>query len=145
MAGIGSMQAEVPPQMIEIEAVGAIASLWGARTLAFTFTGLVIGSILASMPFVVQPLQQAFEELKDPPQRDRRPIRAMTQVVAHLVERLVEHVRAEQRVRVARVGGDERLPVGLVEVAGEEPDDPLASLVAAAAGATEAADRKSVV
>src|SRR5713101_8867504 len=30
---------------------GFIASLWGARTLAFTFTGLVIGSILSSMPF----------------------------------------------------------------------------------------------
>src|SRR5579871_1383252 len=35
---------------------GALASLWGARTLAFTFTGLVIGSIIASMPFVVQPI-----------------------------------------------------------------------------------------
>jgi molybdate transport system permease protein len=32
---------------------GAIASLWGARTLAFTFTGLVIGSIISSVPFVV--------------------------------------------------------------------------------------------
>jgi hypothetical protein len=28
LAGIGSMPAEVPPQMIEIDAVGAIASLW---------------------------------------------------------------------------------------------------------------------
>jgi molybdate transport system permease protein len=39
---------------------GAIASLWGARTLAFTFTGLVIGSIVSSMPFVVQPIRNAF-------------------------------------------------------------------------------------
>src|SRR6202021_3174733 len=39
---------------------GAIASLWGARTLAFTFTGLVIGSIISSMPFVVQPIRNAF-------------------------------------------------------------------------------------
>jgi molybdate transport system permease protein len=36
---------------------GVIASLWGARTLAFTFTGLVIGSIISSMPFVVQPIR----------------------------------------------------------------------------------------
>jgi molybdate transport system permease protein len=30
-------------------------------SLAFTFTGLVIGSVLYSMPFVVQPIQNAFE------------------------------------------------------------------------------------
>ncbi|HME84330.1 MAG TPA: molybdate ABC transporter permease subunit [Roseiarcus sp.] len=46
---------------------GAIASLWGARTLAFTFTGLVIGSILASMPFVVQPIRNAFAAIGDRP------------------------------------------------------------------------------
>ncbi|MCD7060552.1 molybdate ABC transporter permease subunit [Pelagibacterium xiamenense] len=39
---------------------GWIASLWGARTLAFTFTGLVIGSVFYSLPFVVQPLRNAF-------------------------------------------------------------------------------------
>ena len=32
----------------------------GAQPLAFTFTGLVIGSVIYSMPFVVQPLQTAF-------------------------------------------------------------------------------------
>jgi len=32
----------------------------GGSGLAFTFTGLVIGSVLYSMPFVVQPLQNAF-------------------------------------------------------------------------------------
>ena len=31
---------------------GPIAGLWGARTLAFSFEGLVIGSILYSLPFV---------------------------------------------------------------------------------------------
>src|SRR5688572_28257619 len=34
LAGIGSMQAEVPPQMIEIEAVGAIAILQLKRSIA---------------------------------------------------------------------------------------------------------------
>lgn len=39
---------------------GWLAGLWGARTLAFTFTGLVIGSVFYSLPFVVQPLRNAF-------------------------------------------------------------------------------------
>ena len=46
---------------------GALASLWGARTLAFTFTGLVIGSIISSMPFVVQPIRNAFAAIGDRP------------------------------------------------------------------------------
>ena len=46
---------------------GAIASLWGARTLAFTFTGLVIGSIISSMPFVVQPIRNAFAAIGERP------------------------------------------------------------------------------
>lgn len=43
---------------------GAIGSWWvtlTGETLTFTFTGLVIASVLYSMPFVVQPLQNAFE------------------------------------------------------------------------------------
>ena len=46
---------------------GALAGLWGARTLAFTFTGLVIGSVLVSMPFVVQPIRNAFAAVGDRP------------------------------------------------------------------------------
>jgi molybdate transport system permease protein len=46
---------------------GAIAGLWGARTLAFTFTGLVIASIFASMPFVVQPIRNAFVAVGERP------------------------------------------------------------------------------
>lgn len=42
---------------------GQIAGLWGGRTLAFTFEGLVIGSVIYSMPFVVQPLRNAFEAI----------------------------------------------------------------------------------
>lgn len=33
---------------------------FGIRTLAFTFEGLVIGSVLYSLPFAVQPLRNAF-------------------------------------------------------------------------------------
>jgi len=32
----------------------------GGRPLAFTFTGLVIGSVIYSLPFVVQPIRDAF-------------------------------------------------------------------------------------
>ncbi|MBA4794930.1 MAG: molybdate ABC transporter permease subunit [Phenylobacterium sp.] len=34
--------------------------LFGVRTLAFTFEGLVIGSVVYSLPFAVQPLRNAF-------------------------------------------------------------------------------------
>jgi molybdate transport system permease protein len=46
---------------------GDIATLWGAQTLAFTFAGLVIGSVFYSMPFVVQPIRNAFEAMGDRP------------------------------------------------------------------------------
>lgn len=42
--------------------------LWlGGEPLAFTFTGLVIGSMLYSMPFVIQPLQSAFSAVGNRP------------------------------------------------------------------------------
>ena len=41
-------------------AVGQLTQYLGIGTLTFSFTGLVIGSVLYSMPFVVQPLQNAF-------------------------------------------------------------------------------------
>ena len=46
---------------------GLIAGFWGARTLAFTFEGLVIGSVFYSMPFVVQPIRNAFAAIGDRP------------------------------------------------------------------------------
>jgi molybdate transport system permease protein len=46
---------------------GLIAPLWGARTLAFTFEGLVLGSVIYSLPFVVQPIRNAFEAIGDRP------------------------------------------------------------------------------
>lgn len=41
-------------------AIGQFTQSLGLGTLTFSFTGLVIGSVLYSMPFVVQPLQNAF-------------------------------------------------------------------------------------
>jgi molybdate transport system permease protein len=46
---------------------GWIAGLFGAPSLAFSFEGLVIGSVIYSMPFVVQPIRNAFEALGDRP------------------------------------------------------------------------------
>lgn len=42
---------------------GWLAPLWGGRSLAFTFPGLVIGSVFYSMPFVVQPLRNSFQAI----------------------------------------------------------------------------------
>jgi molybdate transport system permease protein len=36
------------------------------QQLAFSFSAIVIGSVLYSLPFVVQPLQKSFEQLGDP-------------------------------------------------------------------------------
>jgi molybdate transport system permease protein len=44
---------------------GWIAGLWGGRTLAFSFTGLVIGSFFYSLPFMVQPLRNALAAIGD--------------------------------------------------------------------------------
>ncbi|MEZ5871114.1 MAG: molybdate ABC transporter permease subunit [Nitratireductor sp.] len=46
---------------------GWIAGFAGARTLAFTFEGLVIGSVVYSLPFVVQPIRNAFEAFGERP------------------------------------------------------------------------------
>lgn len=46
---------------------GALAGLWGARTLAFSFWGLVIGSVVYSMPFMVQPVRNAFQAIGEDP------------------------------------------------------------------------------
>ncbi|MDB5538347.1 MAG: Molybdenum transporter permease [Devosia sp.] len=46
---------------------GLVAPLWGARTLAFSFEGLVIASVIYSLPFMVQPLRNAFEAMGEEP------------------------------------------------------------------------------
>ena len=46
---------------------GWIAGLFGGRSLAFTFEGLVLGSVFYSMPFVVQPIRNSFEVFGDRP------------------------------------------------------------------------------
>ncbi|MDD0842881.1 molybdate ABC transporter permease subunit [Pseudomonas sp. Gutcm_11s] len=43
--------------------VGQLTQSLGLGTLPFTFAGLVVGSLFYSLPFVVQPLQNAFEAI----------------------------------------------------------------------------------
>ncbi|WP_300936313.1 molybdate ABC transporter permease subunit, partial [Turicimonas muris] len=43
--------------------LGKLTEALGAGLLTFTFPGLVIGSVVYSMPFAVQPLQGAFESI----------------------------------------------------------------------------------
>jgi molybdate transport system permease protein len=45
--------------------VGQLMQSFGLGRLPFTFAGLVVGSVLYSLPFVVQPLQQAFEAIPE--------------------------------------------------------------------------------
>ena len=47
--------------------IGDLSNALGAESLAFTFTGLVIGSVVYSMPFVIQPLQNAFSAIGQRP------------------------------------------------------------------------------
>ncbi len=46
---------------------GWVAGLWDERTLAFSFPGLVIGSFFYSLPFMVQPLRNAFAAIGEEP------------------------------------------------------------------------------
>ena len=47
--------------------VGRLTEAVGLGLLPFTFTGLVVASIIYSMPFVVQPIEQAFASIGERP------------------------------------------------------------------------------
>jgi molybdate transport system permease protein len=44
--------------------VGKLTTALGLGTLSFTFSGLVIASVIYSLPFVVQPIQNAFSAIE---------------------------------------------------------------------------------
>jgi molybdate transport system permease protein len=56
--------------------VGQLTQALGLGLLPFTFTGLVVGSVIYSLPFVVQPLQNAFEAIGDQPLEAAATLRA---------------------------------------------------------------------
>jgi len=61
--------------------IGGLMQSLGGRPPAFTFTGLVIGSVFYSLPFVVQPLQGAFTAI------GRRPLEVAATLRASPLDR----------------------------------------------------------
>jgi molybdate transport system permease protein len=55
---------------------GQITQAMGLGTLPFTFTGLVLGSVVYSLPFAVQPLQHAFAAMGKRPMEVAATLRA---------------------------------------------------------------------
>jgi len=56
--------------------IGQLTQSLALGLLPFTFAGLVVGSVLYSMPFVVQPLQNAFEAIGERPLEAAATLRA---------------------------------------------------------------------
>ena len=61
--------------------IGKLLESFGGSSIAFTFTGLVIGSVIYSMPFVVQPLQNSFSSV------GRKPLEAAATLGASTIDR----------------------------------------------------------
>ena len=66
--------------------IGSLSIAMGGAPLAFSFTGLVIGSVIYSLPFVVQPLQSSFSLL------DRRTLEAAATLGASPLDRFLNVV-----------------------------------------------------
>ena len=62
-------------------AIGQLTEALGMGRLPFTFPGLVVGSLVYSLPFAVQPLQRAFEAL------GRRPLEVAATLGASPLDR----------------------------------------------------------
>jgi molybdate transport system permease protein len=56
--------------------LGRLTQALGIGTLSFTFTGLVIGSLIYSLPFAVQPIRHAFEAIGGRPMEVAATLRA---------------------------------------------------------------------
>ena len=61
--------------------IGKLLEFLGGSSIAFTFTGLVIGSVIYSMPFVVQPLQNSFSSV------GRKPLEVAATLGASKIDR----------------------------------------------------------
>lgn len=56
--------------------LGQLTQALGLGTLTFSFAGLVVGSVFYSLPFVVQPIQNAFESIGNWPLETAATLRA---------------------------------------------------------------------
>lgn len=63
--------------------IGGTLETAGLRHLAFSFEGILIGSIIYSLPFTVQPLQEAFSSM------GRRPLEVAASLGAGVLDRFV--------------------------------------------------------
>ena len=61
--------------------IGKLLEYLGGSSIAFTFTGLVVGSVIYSMPFVVQPLQNSFSSV------GRKPLEVAATLGASKIDR----------------------------------------------------------
>ena len=60
---------------------GKLLESFGGSSIAFTFSGLVVGSVIYSMPFVVQPLQNSFSTV------GRKPLEVAATLGASKIDR----------------------------------------------------------
>jgi molybdate transport system permease protein len=63
--------------------VGGLMQALGGEALAFSFSGLVVGSVIYSLPFVVQPLQDTFHNI------GKRPLEVAATLRASPLDRFV--------------------------------------------------------
>ena len=85
VAAVATLPIILPPSVLGFYILIAIApqsplmapfQAFGIRTLAFTFEGLVIGSMVYSLPFAVQPIRNAFEAMGERPMEVAATLRA---------------------------------------------------------------------
>lgn len=85
VAAVTTLPIILPPSVLGFYLLIAIAPQsplmgllhpFGVRTLAFTFPGLVIGSMVYSLPFAVQPIRGAFEAMGPRPMEVAATLRA---------------------------------------------------------------------
>jgi len=88
--------------------LGKFMNFLGGQSLAFTFTGLVIGSVIYSLPFVVQPLQNSFNLI------GRRPMEVAATLRASPLDRFFTVI-----VPLARPGFFTAIILGFAHTVGE--------------------------
>jgi len=85
VAAVTTLPIILPPSVLGFYLLIAVAPqsplmaplhAFGIRTLAFTFQGLVIGSMVYSLPFAVQPIRNAFETMGPRPMEVAATLRA---------------------------------------------------------------------
>lgn len=85
MAALVTLPIILPPSVLGFYLLIALAPQsplmallhpFGVRTLAFTFQGLVVGSMVYSLPFAVQPIRNAFEAMGPRPMEVAATLRA---------------------------------------------------------------------